>query len=109
MYDALRKSRAERSLEFGRYINKLDAHEGKFSNNVNRHLKKLRRQFTATSNDKLLGLMIKSDLLILTEIELFVAARNAGDRVAEFKHRKNAIQLWEEKDVITNRIVEELS
>jgi hypothetical protein len=109
MYDALRKSRAERSLEFGRYINKLDVHEGKFSKNVSRHLKKLRRQFTATANDKILGDMIKADLLILTEIERFVAARNAGEDIAEIKARKNAIQLWEEKDAITNRIAEELS
>ncbi|PJN90584.1 hypothetical protein [Bacillus sp. mrc49] len=109
MYDALRKSRAQRALDFGVYINKLDAHEGKFSKNVSRHLKKLSRQFTATSNDKVLGDMIKADLLVLAEVELFVAARNAGDEVTELKARKRAHLLWEEKDIIATRIAEELS
>ncbi|MFD6439370.1 hypothetical protein ACFWDG_06060 [Peribacillus sp. NPDC060186] len=109
MYDALRKSRAQRSLDFGRYINKLDSHEGKFSKNVSRHLQKLRRQFTATANDSVLGDMIKSDLLVLTEVEKFVAARNAGDEIAEARHRKNAILQWEETSRIATQVAEELS
>ncbi|MFE3973275.1 MULTISPECIES: hypothetical protein [unclassified Peribacillus] len=109
MNDALRKARAQRHLEFGILCQRIDEHEGKFSRNVLRRLSKCRSQFNATVNDQILGELIKSNLSCLAEMELFVKARNAGDSVAEYKHRKEATRLWDEGSVIAIRITEELS
>ena len=109
MNDAMRKSRAEKILKFGIYINGLLEHKGDgFSRKVFRRLADYRRQFKAVANDSILSEVLKIDLLIIDEVEQFVAAKNAGDEVGAKRHRAEVIRLWNVGDLILNRINEEL-
>ncbi|MEF2096426.1 hypothetical protein V3595_17320 [Bacillus sp. CFBP9009] len=109
MNDEMRASRARRTVEFGILINRLIKHKGKISKPVIRQLAKYKRQFEASANDKILGEIIQAHLKVLAEVELYVKARNAGDEMGEKGHLDESIRLWDEGDVVTNRIVEELS
>lgn len=109
MNDEMRLSRAKRNLEFGIFINRVIEHPGKVSRPVLRHLAKYKRQFEASVNDKVLGELIKANLRVLEEVELFAKACNAGDQLGEKRHLSESIRLWDESDVVATRIAEELS
>jgi hypothetical protein len=108
MNEALRISRARRNVEFGMFINKIVEHPGKISKPVIRQMKKYERQFKASVNDRILGEMIQGSLKVLAEVELYVKARNAGDEIGAKRHLDESVRLWNENDIIANRISEEL-
>lgn len=108
MNDELRASRAKKALKFGILINGIIENDGKISRPVIRQLAKFKRSFNATSNDPILGEMIRHHLLVLAEVELYIRAHNAGDEVGAKRHKSESERLWDEGDVITNRIIEEV-
>ncbi|MED3911208.1 hypothetical protein P4597_18925 [Peribacillus simplex] len=109
MNEALRISRARRNVEFGMLINHIVEHPGKISKPVIRQLAKYKRQFKASVNDRILGEMIQGSLKVLAEVELYVKARNAGDKLGAKRYLDESVRLWNENDIIATRIAEELS
>lgn len=108
MHEKLRETRAKRALEFGVLINAILKKETKVPRSFIRQLAKFKRKFIASSNDSILGPMIRQHLLVLDAMVEYVKAHNAGDEVGAKRRLNEATRLWNEGDTITYKIIEEV-
>ncbi|WP_335504233.1 hypothetical protein [Bacillus sp. JJ722] len=90
-------------------INEIVEYEGKIPRKPIQQLRKLKRQFKAAIGDELLSEIIKTDLLVITEVEQYIIAHNRGDTVGAKRHQNESERLWEETDELIYQVIDEVN